>query len=90
MRRILLLFLTVVLVATAAVPPPSNKLFRRRQAPGQYVDQITNFFSQHRWAKGKELLDQALELYPNEPNLHYLAGRYWWNGKNYDRSATIW
>ena len=86
MRRILLLFLTVVLVATAAVPPPSNKLFRRRQAPGQYVDQITNFFSQHRWAKGKELLDQALELYPNEPNLHYLAGRYWWNGKNYDRS----
>ena len=85
MRSKLLLLLVGVVLLTAAIPPP-NKLFRKRQAPGQYVDQVTNFFSQHRWAKGKELLDQALELYPNEPNLHYLAGRYWWNGKNYDKA----
>ena len=86
MRKWLLILFAVVLVGTAAVPPPAGNIFRRRQLPSQYVDQVTNFFSQHRWAKGKEVLDKGLELYPNDANLQYLAGRYWWNGKNYDRA----
>lgn len=84
MRKCLLILL-VWLLATAAAPP-SGSVFRKRLPPAQYVDQVTNFFSQHRWAKGKELLDEGLELYPNDANLQYLAGRYWWNGKNYDRA----
>ena len=72
-----------MLVATAA---SAQGLFKRRQLPAQYVEQVSNFFSQHRWSKGKELLDQGLELYPEDANLHYLAGRYWWNGKNYDQA----
>ena len=86
MRKWILIL--AVLVAAAAAPPPDGKggSFRKRQPAAQYVDQITNFFSQHRWTKGKELLDQGLEQYPDNPNLHYLAGRYWWNGKNYDRA----
>ena len=88
MRKIasvIILLATALVLLTSAVPPP-GKLFRSRRLPGQYVDQVTNYFSQHRWAKGKELLDEALEIYPNEANLHYLAGRYWWNGKNYDKA----
>ena len=63
-----------------------NGLFKRRHPASYYVDQVTNLFSQHRWAKGKELLDESLEMYPDDATLHYLAGRYWWNGKNYDRA----
>lgn len=98
MRKYLLLIVAVLLtVATplAAQPhrnPKKEKaaegtgLFKRRHPASYYVDQITNLFSQHRWAKGKELLDESLEMYPDDATLHYLAGRYWWNGKNYDRA----
>ena len=101
MRKYLMLIVAVLLATAAATAQPprttnrtgssSSKdsgtgLFKRRQQPSYYVDQVTNLFSQHRWAKGKELLDESLDLYPNDANLHYLAGRYWWNGKNYDRA----
>jgi len=84
MRKLLVILLAIV-VATAA-EPPSGGFFRKKSQPSQYVDQVTNLFSQHRWAKGKELLDEGLELYPEEAALHYLAGRYWWNGKNWDKA----
>lgn len=54
--------------------------------PNQYVEQVTNMFSQHRWARGKELLDKGLDYYPENAQLHYLAGRYWWNAKDYDQA----
>ena len=87
MHRFLLILIALVL-ATAATPPQggSGSLFRKRQTQAQYQDQVSNYFSQHRWAKGKELLDEGQELYPNDAVLHYLAGRYWWNGKNWDKA----
>ncbi len=85
MRKLLVILLTIV-VATSATPPEKESWFHKRQTPGQYVEQVTNFFSQHRWAKGKELLDEGLELYPGDAPLHYLAGRYWYNGKNWDKA----
>ena len=78
----------MMVVLTAATPPQKQTvkgLLHRRQLPSEYVEQITNFFSQHRWAKGKELLDEALELYPDDAQLQYQAGRYWWNAKSYDK-----
>ncbi len=99
MRRVALVLLAVLLAAlpvagqSGRTSRSSHKknaqetgLFKRRQPVTYYVDQVTNLFSQHRWAKGKELLDVSLEMYPEDANLHYLAGRYWWNGKNYDRA----
>ena len=59
---------------------------RKSTTPGQYVEQVNSFFSQHRWDKGKELLDESLDKYPNDPNLHYLAGRYWYHVKNFDKA----
>ena len=85
MRKLLFILLAVFL-ATSALPPPSNSIFRKKQVPAQYIDQVQNLFSQHRWAKGKELLDEGLEEYPDDPTMHYLAGRYWYNGKNYDKA----
>ena len=89
MRKLWMLVVCLLMVTAAAAQNRDKEttgLFKRRYLPTYYVDQVTNFFSQHRWAKGKELLDESLELYPNDPNLHYLAGRYWWNGKNYDKA----
>jgi len=63
-----------------------NALIPQRDTPGEYAEKVANLFSQHRWARGKELLDEAMEAYPEEAGLHYLAGRYWWNGKDYDKS----
>lgn len=77
---------TVTRSTSSSKDTGSGGLFKRRQQPSYYIDQVTNLFSQHRWARGKELLDESLEIYPNDANLHYLAGRYWWNGKNYDRA----
>lgn len=77
------------LLAGLAVLAASAVFALRAEAaapPVEYVDRVTNLFSQHHWSKGKEVLDEALEAYPNEANLHYLAGRYWWNAKNYDMS----
>ena len=54
--------------------------------PGQYADQVTSLFAQHHWTKGKELLDEGLGKWPNDPNLNFLAGRYWLNAKNYDKA----
>ena len=101
MRRYLLILLTGFLLVTplaaqqhretvkhgsAKASAEGTGLFKRRHPATYYVEQVTNLFSLHRWAKGKELLDESLEMYPNDANLHYLAGRYWWNGKNYDRA----
>ena len=99
MRKYLLLIVAVLLTTAAPVQaqPSRSKqnqktaaegtgLFKRRHQASYYVDQVTNLFSQHRWAKGKELLDESLEMYPDDAQLQYLAGRYWWNGKNYDRA----
>ena len=80
-----IILLAAVLLGTASMAP-DGFILRRRQLPAQYEDQISNLFAQHRWAKGKELLDEAFEFYPEDAGLHYLAGRYWWNGKNYDQA----
>ena len=87
MRRLQLVIWVLFLVAAAL--PAQNKqrnILPRRDTPGEYAEKVSNLFSQHRWAKGKELLDQGLEYYPEEAGLHYLAGRYWWNGKDFDKA----
>ncbi len=91
MRRTVPILLVLLLLAwaapvTSAQSSVASVLMGNRMLPGEYEDQVTALFSQHRWAKGKELLDQALELYPDQPNLQYLCGRYWWNAKNYNKA----
>ncbi|MBE6222509.1 MAG: tetratricopeptide repeat protein [Bacteroidales bacterium] len=81
-----LLVISLLLVSAVMQAQKSRAIIPQRDTPGEYAEKISNFFSQHRWAKGKELLDQAMEYYPEEAGLHYLAGRYWWNGKDYDKA----
>ena len=87
MRRCLLALLFVFLLAdVASAQGQGFNIFNRRKLPADYVEQVNNLFSQHRWGKGKEVLDEGLESYPGDATLHYLAGRYWWNVKNYDQA----
>ena len=78
-----LLLLALLCLCTLSVYAQQN---RKPITPGQYVEQVNSYFSQHRWDKGKELLDESLDKYPKDPNLHYLAGRYWYHVKNFDKS----
>ena len=84
MRRLLILLTACLSLLSETVPAAGQ--FKKAITPGQYDDQVTSMFAQHRWDKGKELLDEGLDRYPNDPNLHYLAGRYWYHVKNYDRA----
>ena len=63
-----------------------KSIFVNLKTPGQYVDQINALFSQHRWNRGKEILDTALEKWPHDPTLHYLAGLYYWNAKDNEKA----
>ncbi len=76
----------MVLAMTLVLAVSSEAVLKRRKLPGYYVDQVNSLFVQHHWTKGKSLLDEGLEQYPNDPNLHYLAGRYWVRSKNYDQA----
>jgi len=76
--------LTLILLLVAA--PAGAQTKQKVTPPGRYGEQVTSLFSQHRWDKGKEVLDEALDKYPKDPNLHYLAGRYWYHFKNFDRA----
>ena len=87
MRRWLFALLFLFLLADAASAQVQGfNFFNRKKMPADYVEQVTNLFSQHRWGKGKEVLDEGLEAYPEDATLQYLAGRYWWNAKNYDQA----
>ena len=85
MKHIPFILLAVCISLLSASVPAAGQ-FRKAVTPGQYDDQVTSLFSQHRWDKGKEVLDEALDKYPRDPNLHYQAGRYWYHVKNYDRA----
>ncbi len=74
----------MVLLLIAEPAGAQNK--QKVTPPGRYGEQVTSLFSQHRWDKGKDVLDEALDKYPKDPNLHYLAGRYWYHFKNFDRA----
>ena len=82
----LVIWLILAVSAGMQAQNKKNAIIPQRDTPGEYAEKVSNFFSQHRWAKGKELLDEAMEYYPDEAGLHYLAGRYWWNGKDYDKA----
>lgn len=87
MRRwIITLLFTFLLADVTSAQEQIFNIFSRKKLPADYVEQVNNLFSQHRWGKGKEVLDEALETYPGDATLHYLAGRYWWNVKNYDQA----
>lgn len=84
MRHRLKLFLP--LIAVLLFVTGAQGAIGRKHTSGQYEERVTALFSQHRWAQGKSVLDEALKHYPSSPGLHYLCGRYWFNAKNYDRS----
>ena len=74
------------LCALSAEAQQQTQQRRKAVTPGQCVEQVNSLFSQHRWDRGKEVLDESLDRFPNDPNLHYLAGRYWYHVKNFDKA----
>lgn len=53
---------------------------------GDYIEQIIQEFNDGRWSEGKEIVDQGLKKYPNDSDLHMLAGKYFHHSGNLDKA----
>ncbi|NDW18486.1 YaiO family outer membrane beta-barrel protein [Dysgonomonas sp. 216] len=51
-----------------------------------YAKAISNHFQTENWGKGKKILDEALEEYPNDSDFRMLLGKYYFHIKNYDKA----
>ncbi|MEG1729082.1 MAG: YaiO family outer membrane beta-barrel protein [Bacteroidaceae bacterium] len=54
--------------------------------PAYYVDQAKRCFAKAQWGDGKKVLDEGVQVYPVDPNIRWLLGRYWFERKSYDKS----
>ena len=61
MKRSLIISLVAGILLSLATLPLQAQLIRKATTPGQYVDQVTSLFAQHRWDKGKDLLELSAE-----------------------------
>ncbi|HZW77922.1 MAG TPA: tetratricopeptide repeat protein [Flavobacteriaceae bacterium] len=53
---------------------------------GDYIVEIKKDFENDRWSDGKSLIDNAMKKYPNDADLHMLAGKYYHHVGNQDKA----
>ncbi|MBQ0103623.1 MAG: hypothetical protein KBS99_05575 [Prevotellaceae bacterium] len=51
--------------------------------PHYYADTVKVCFQNGKWTIGKKFLNDGLTLYPDEPNLNWLMGKYFYHFKKY-------
>lgn len=76
-KKYILVFLLTFNCA-AAFP----QLVVKKGSAQDYYKQVSSYFVEQRWGEGKSILDKALRKYPDDADLNYLAGRFWWNSGN--------
>lgn len=54
--------------------------------PQYYVNQAKGYFIRNQWDLGKTILDTGLKNYPDDPDMRWLMGKYYYQFKNYDQS----
>jgi tetratricopeptide (TPR) repeat protein len=54
--------------------------------PEQYARTIQSYFADEEWEEGKKLLDEAIGKFPIVSDLQWLAGKYWYNKKEYNQA----
>lgn len=54
--------------------------------PQYYVNQAKGYFVRNQWDLGKTILDTGLKNYPDDPDMRWLMGKYYYQFKNYDQS----
>lgn len=52
--------------------------------PGYFDSNVRNLFKLEKWEEGKKILDNGLRLYPYLTSLNELAGKYYYEYKEYD------
>lgn len=76
-------YILVCLLAFNCVAAFPQLLVKKGSAQ-DYYKQVFSYFVEQRWGEGKSILDKALKKYPEDADLNYLAGRFWWNSGNPD------
>ena len=80
--HILLLTLTLLLAPCAAMAEEEDIL----TLPQEYYEKAQREYGKQQWNKGKEIVDAGLKRFPDDTNLHTLAGKYWLHLENYDKA----
>lgn len=82
--------ITIAILASLLMLLPAlhavGQTMEKFNLPSQYADKANELFEKEDWRGGKAVIDQGLKNYPDDSNLHMLAGKYWLNAKNYDRA----
>lgn len=75
-----LLILALSLPNRLAAAPPSESSVE------YYEAKVLELFEKDRWEEGKDMLDEALKIYPEASPLNGLAGRYFYHMKQYNNA----
>jgi tetratricopeptide (TPR) repeat protein len=76
-----LLILCCITILTSAVRDD-----KEQRLPHDYVLKTKEYFSKEEWEQGKKMLDEGLKIYPDDPDMRWLMGRYYYQYKDYDQS----
>lgn len=76
-----LLILCCITILTSAVGDDNKD-----HLPHYYVVKAKDFFGKEQWDMGKQVLDEGLKTYPDDPDMRWLMGRYYYQYKDYDKS----
>ena len=76
----------IVIVSTLFLIVSPLELSAKINTPEEYVTKVNGYFSDEQWEEGYKLLMEALDEYPSVSNLQWLAGKYWYHVKNYNKA----
>jgi len=71
----------LVMIATA-----TPLMAKKPYTPSKYYEIVEGYFNSGDWGEGKSVLDEALDEYPNDRDLLYLAGYYWWHSRDVEKA----
>lgn len=76
-RAVLVVFMSMTGIFAAT----SQNEVEKQENARWYAERATNFEESGAWEAAKRDIDQGLEYYPNDPDLLYLNGRYYYYAK---------
>lgn len=79
------LYFTLVLLLISLGTARAQEIDKEKiNTPGYFESNVRGLFKAEKWEEGKKVLDNGLRLYPYMSTLNELAGKYYYEHKEYD------
>ena len=75
-----------ILILCCAVLLTSAKSDDDYHVSAYYVDLAKQYLAKDKLGEAKKTLDNGVSFYPDDPNIRWMLGRYWFIRKDYDKS----